>query len=172
MLPHDVTALVHGSPLPIDGQRFENARAAAAAREPRPGERMLARLRAARLDRELSEGADPDASPQLCARVLALTSTPGRMALAEGLERLVHSAHSPAAGRHVPLQAAPVLSNEPVVEELVSVLRAGTPLYVRGLAMLSRLLSDSSGLAYHSDSGARLAEELQRVRAAFAGHEV
>ena len=68
----------------------------------RPWHTMLARSRAARLDRELAGGASPEASATLAARAMALTSMKFRRDLAASLQRMLATAGEPAAMRPEP----------------------------------------------------------------------
>ena len=63
----------------------------------RPWHRVLARSRAARLDRELAAGMSPEASATLAARAMRLTSTDFRRDLAASLLRILAAAGEPAA---------------------------------------------------------------------------
>ena len=63
----------------------------------RPWHRVLARSRAARLDRELAAGMSPEASATLAARALRLTSTDFRRDLAASLLRILAAAREPTA---------------------------------------------------------------------------
>jgi len=58
----------------------------------RPWHRMLARSRAARLDRELADGMSPEASASLAARAIRLTSKEFRRDLATSLQRILAAA--------------------------------------------------------------------------------
>jgi hypothetical protein len=58
---------------------------------------VLARSRAARLDRELAGGVSPEASATLAARALRLTSTDFRRDLATSLQRILTAAGEPPA---------------------------------------------------------------------------
>jgi hypothetical protein len=62
----------------------------------RPWHRVLARSRAAWLDRELAGGMDPEASAILAARAIRLTSTDFRRDLAASLQRIVAARQPPA----------------------------------------------------------------------------
>jgi hypothetical protein len=62
----------------------------------RPWHKMLARSRAARLDRELANGASPEASADLAARAMRLTSMEFRRGLAASLQRILVAAGEPA----------------------------------------------------------------------------
>ena len=63
----------------------------------RPWHRVLARTRAARLDRELAGGTSPEASATLAARAMRLTSTSFRRDLAASLQRILAAAGKPSA---------------------------------------------------------------------------
>ena len=62
----------------------------------RPWHQALARSQAARLDRELAEGASPEASASLAARAAELTSTEFRRDLAASVRRILVAAGEPA----------------------------------------------------------------------------
>ena len=70
----------------------------------RPWHRVLARTRAARLDRELAGGKSPEASVTLAARAMRLTSPGFRRDLAASLQRILAAAGKPPAV--MPSQAA------------------------------------------------------------------
>jgi hypothetical protein len=72
----------------------------------RPWHRVLARSRAARLDRELAGGVSPEASATLAARALRLTSTDFRRDLATSLQRILAAAGEPSAIPRSPAAAA------------------------------------------------------------------
>jgi hypothetical protein len=126
--------------------------------------RASARVRGGSLDRALSAGADPRRSPQLAARAAILTSRRTRDAVAEGLERLVDTAHGPhrrwwAVGQH-----EPVLANAAELHSLARVLHGAEPVRPRGMAILNRLLVDGTGPAYNGDR-ATLDRRLSDARA-------
>jgi hypothetical protein len=117
--------------------------------------------RAGRLDRELAEGASPEASAALAARAMRLTSTGFRSGLAASLRRIVvatgepvpvRSAQvaapkSPATARppRIPLRRARISQSARLLAELASRLAAPGPVPVCGVAMVTRLLSDGTG---------------------------
>ena len=68
----------------------------------RPWHRMLARSRAVRLDRELADGASPEASAALAARATRLTSMEFRRGLAASLQRILAATGQPAVPRPLP----------------------------------------------------------------------
>jgi hypothetical protein len=132
-------------------------------RRVRPWHLLLARGRAARLDRELAGGTSPEASASLAARATQLTSSEFRRDLAAALRRILVAAGAPAprAGApaaHAPLRAARPLSiplrtarvsrSAPVLAELASRLLEPGPVPVRGVAMVTQLLADGTGPLY------------------------
>jgi len=122
----------------------------------RPWHRVLARSRAARLDRELAAGMSPEASATLAARAMRLTSTDLRRDLAASLLRILAAAGEPAAvirsqalPPRVPLRLQRVSRLAPLLAELASRLVVPGPVPVQGVAMVSRLLADGTGPLYH-----------------------
>ena len=75
---------------------IDDDRAGLALRRLRPWHRLLARCQAGRLDRELAEGASPEASAALAARAMRLTSLDFRRDLAASLRRIVVATGEPA----------------------------------------------------------------------------
>jgi hypothetical protein len=136
----------------------------------RPGSSMqlLARLRAAALDKALIAGADPADSRQLAARVQTLTSPHSRAAAADGLERWLSAARGATSRRHVLPRRALARENASEVREIVRLLRGSAPLYARGIALLGSLFSDGTGPAYVGRSDV-LARRLGEVREIMAG---
>jgi hypothetical protein len=128
----------------------------------RPWHQALARSRAARLDRELAEGASPEASASLAARAAELTSTEFRRDLAASVRRILvaagEPAQAPARPVHSPLRAArPVRvplrttrisrSAARLAEVACRLLEPG-PVPVRGVALVTQLLADGTGPLY------------------------
>ncbi|HLN69626.1 MAG TPA: hypothetical protein VK280_20440 [Streptosporangiaceae bacterium] len=125
-----------------------------------PWERVLARSQAARLDRELAEGASPEANATLAARAARLTSTEFRRDLAASLRRILAAAGEPrpAADARVPLGPARpiripvrttrVSQSAPLLAELAGRLLEPGPVPVGGVAMVARLLADGTGPLY------------------------
>ncbi|HUB21812.1 MAG TPA: hypothetical protein VMA97_05335 [Streptosporangiaceae bacterium] len=126
----------------------------------RPWHLLLARGRAARLDRELAGGASPEASASLATRAMQLTSSEFRRDLATALRRILVMAGAPAppvtahAPLHaarppsVPLRTARISRSAPVLAELASRLLEPGPVPVRGVAMVTQLLADGTGPLY------------------------
>jgi hypothetical protein len=141
-----------------------------------PWHQMLARGLAARLDRELAEGASPEASASLAARAAELTSTRFRHDLAASLRRilLAASARSVAAparsvavpasrlslgvarSPRVPLSTTRIGQSASLLAELASRLLEPGPVPVRGVAMVTQLLADGAGPLYRQAADADL----------------
>ena len=121
-----------------------------------PWERVLARGQAARLDRELAEGASPEANATLAARAARLTSTEFRRDLAASLRRILAAAGEPAARVpfgsarpiRVPVRTTRVGQSAPLLAELASRLLEPGPVPAGGVAMVARLLADGTGPLY------------------------
>jgi hypothetical protein len=157
----------------IDGHQSLSAsydRLARRALQPGRVAALLARAHPGFLDEQLIRGSDPARSRQLAARAATLTSRRTRVSLAEGLERLLTIARGHRQHSALPLRAAHVLANASALHELAILLRGNAPLYVRGIVMVNRLLTDGIGPAYTGDAAA-LARRLQSARAALQGHD-
>jgi hypothetical protein len=130
--------------------------------------RMIARLRAHSLERALIAGTDPACSRPLAARAAQLTSRRNRVQVAAGLERLLEAAEGPQRRWWAVSRRNSLVANAAAIGELAELLRADTPLYVRGIALLNQLLTDGTGAAYLGTSES-LARELDDARAAMGG---
>jgi hypothetical protein len=123
-----------------------------------PWHRVLAVSQAARLDRALAAGISPETSACLAVRAVRLTSTEFRRGLAASLRRTLvavgESALVPAPLRVarpplVPLRATGIGPAAPLLAELANRLLEPGPVPVRGVAMVTELLSDGHGPLYH-----------------------
>ena len=139
-----------------------------------PWQQILARGRAARLDRALADGTSPEASVGLAARAARLTSTEFRRDLADSLRRILLVAADPAdpavtaaaarprgplgAARplRVPLRSARISQSAPVLAELANRLLEPGPVPARGVAMVTELLADGTGPLYRKEASADL----------------
>ena len=137
--------------------------------DPSRATRLIARLRQRSLDRELIAGAEPASSPRLATRAARLASTRERTLLAEGVERLLAASRGPKRRWSAVSRREPLLLNAAELAELASLLRSGTPLYVRGIAIVDRLLTDGTSPAYFG-SAESLTRELRAARVAMGGH--
>jgi hypothetical protein len=134
---------------------------------PRWWSQFAARLRRGTLDAALADGADPSASPALAVRAAALTAAGSRRDLAQRLDRLGSPGQPPSRMRLAPPRRS-VAANAPALWELAALLRAPAPLRARGLAMLTRLLTDGAGPLYRHGEAAALADALSSARAALS----
>jgi hypothetical protein len=134
--------------------------------EPGLTARLAARLRGHALDSALIEGADPAATEQLAARAARLTSRSMRREVARGLDRLALDDRAGGAHWRVRPFRAAAAGNAPELHALAARLREPGPLYVRGIAMLNRLLTEGTGPAYNDYRGDLLAHRLRDARVA------
>jgi hypothetical protein len=144
----------------------------------RPWHRVLARSQAARLDRELAAGASPEANASLAARATRLTSTDFRQDLAASLRRILVAAGEPAwpaaAGAplgparplRVPLRTMRISRSAPLLAELAGRLLEPGPVPVRGVAMVTWLLTDGTGPLYREAARDDLGALAERAVAA------
>jgi hypothetical protein len=155
--------LVHGgrAGFVADFDRF-----AACRFEPGLTARLASRLRGDALDRALIEGADPAATAQLAARAARLTSQSMRREVARGLDQLARDEReAPKRWQVRPFKRA-AAANAPELHALAARLRGPGPLYARGIAMLTRLLTEGTGPAYTDSGGDLLARRLRAARVA------
>jgi hypothetical protein len=136
----------------------------------RPWHRWLARSLAARLDRQLADGARPEASAILAARAMFLTSVEFRRDLAASLRRILAAAASPPASPatrprlaggpsatfarepFLPLRRDRIARSAPELAGLAGFLAQQGPVPAQGVAMVSQLLSDGGGPLYRVGS--------------------
>jgi hypothetical protein len=139
-----------------------------------PWHQVLARMGAARLDRELAGGASPETSVSLAARAGQLTSTRFRHDLAASLRRIVVAVGEPAAPAshlslgvsrsvRVPLGAMRVGRSASLLAELANRLLEPGPVPVRGVAMVTELLADGTGPLYRQATRDDLRDAAERA---------
>ena len=135
-------------------------------------DRLAARLRGARLDRELARGASPEASVGLAVRAQILVRPRTRRYLARSLGRLLSAASLTGPAGRTGLAAAsvmPMVRRERLrqtaapMEALIDHLLAAAPVSGRGVAQVSVLLSDGTGPLYGSGSCDDLRRSLQQA---------
>jgi len=122
-------------------------------------ERLLARLRAGSLDRQLAAGTAPETSPLLALRAGALVRPAVRDAFARSLQRLVH--HATAASSHRPLALSGaacrnVRNATAALSRLIERLRSPGPVSARGMAIVKMLLTDGTGALYYPSRSGEL----------------
>jgi hypothetical protein len=116
-----------------------------------PWDRLLAHLRADRLDRDLASGACPDATVELALRAQMLVRASVRRDLARSAQRVLAAATQPAASRRpaVPVCRDRVRYAAAEFGELIRRLGVPGPVPARGVAQASLLLGDATGPLYH-----------------------
>jgi hypothetical protein len=153
-----------------------------ALRRLRPWDRIMARCRAARLDRELARGARPETNVGLAARAVRLTSMKSRRELAKSLQRILATV-LPAGSRggpmavdpparvdrypHVPVRRDRISRSASELAELAAHLVQPGPVPARGVAMVTQLLTDGGGPLYrracHDDLTALVEQATQAL---------
>jgi hypothetical protein len=148
-----------------------------------PWHRLLARVLAASLDRQLADGARPERSAVLAARAMALTSAGYRRALAGSLRRMLAASAAPgtrplpltparSAGAaihpYVPLRRDRIAGAAEELAGLAECLTARRPVPARGVALVSQLLTDGGGPLYRAGGRADLGELIEQASQALA----
>jgi hypothetical protein len=131
--------------------------------------RLRAWSRARALDRALAAGSGADGSSALALRAARLTSPRTRARVADDVERLLAAAEAPPSPRRIGPCRAVVAAAAEQLRETAALLRGPTPVYARGIAMLTLLLSDGTGPAYAPAREGAFPERLQEARAALLG---
>jgi hypothetical protein len=136
--------------------------------------RVISRLLAPSLDRKLAEGRSPESRLLLSARAHVLVSPANRQTLGHQWADLLAQAQRPPGLREprAPINRASILGNELGIRALLDALVAQTPGHVRGIAMLSRLLSDGAGPLYNRQCSNELRGALLQVSAFFASSTI
>jgi len=135
-----------------------------------PWHQILARSQAARLDRELAEGASPEASASLAAhdlaaslrRILAAAGESPRPAAASTSHLSLGASRSP----RVPLGTTRISQSASLLAEMASRLVEPGPVPVRGVAMVTELLADGTGPLYRQAADGDLGVMVARASAA------
>jgi hypothetical protein len=139
----------------------------------RPALALRVRVFASRrsLDEALADGASPVWTPELALRARQLVSRGSRQQLATSLERLVKEAKRsvPPRAVAVPVPRREIVEAQTCLLSIAARLRDERPVYGRGMALLSRLLSEGSGPAYNSCAGESLRNAVERIAAALDG---
>jgi hypothetical protein len=161
-IPREDPRLKEADPLPRNMPRETSPS------RPRRLVRLLALVCAGALDRRLIESPDAALSPLLAARGARLSEPRTRVLLAEGLERLLDASDGPRGRWSAVASREPLRANRDRLRELALTLRGDTPLNARGIAIVSDLLGDGTGPAYHGGSD-QLAQRLEQALAAMRG---
>ena len=119
-------------------------------RRPTLEDRMIARMLARSLDRELAAGAPAHLSGAHAARSGQLTTDRTRRAVANGLDRLIEQPEAPPS--RFQITAVPcreqVRQAAETIRAIAARLRSAEPLNAQGIARLRTFLSDSTGPFY------------------------
>jgi hypothetical protein len=124
------------------------------ARRPRLKDRLVALLRARRLDRALAQGTPPEASAALALRAQRLTEPEQRASIARELRRVMREAgvsRRPEFARIKPSQGR-VLGAREQLRRLADMLEDPGPVAASGVAQARILLTDGTGPLYNPDS--------------------
>jgi hypothetical protein len=133
--------------------------------------RILARLQAPWLDLALASGVDPAGSPQLERRAAHLLSHLNRVRVVGALRQTRRSAGARIDPRdpRVPVDPEEVRMAEGQLVELEELLIGTTPVYCRGVAMASQIVSEGTGPLYRPQRRGELRERVAKVLAALRG---
>jgi len=139
---------------------------------------ILARGKAPGLDRQLANGAAPEASALLAARAMVLTSPRYRRGLAASLRRLLAAAadpqtrppllsasRSPGVARqpYIPMRRDEITRSAAELAGLAGCLADPEPVPARGVALVSQLLSDGGGPLYRAGGRDDLSTVIERA---------
>jgi hypothetical protein len=112
---------------------------------------ILARVRGRSIDDKLLDGAALNGDPVITVRRAKLLAPRYRRNVASALRRLVEAARRPHPGwflARLPLQAAEVLENEPLILTLADELEAQERISPRGVILADRLVRDGDSPVY------------------------
>jgi hypothetical protein len=133
---------------------YQSAAYDAAAKHERLWDRLLARVLASSLDRQLAAGCPPRSSRALAIRAREIVSLPARRELAQRWASVLDRAGRRPVPR--PLRRGAVIAATADLRAMISVLTSGLPIGARGAAMASWLLSDGTGPLYNHRSPVEL----------------
>jgi len=135
-------------------------------RRPTLEDRVIARMLAPWLDREIARGFAPTLSEAHAARANQLAGKHTRHAVARALDRLIDRAEQPRRAflnPVVPPCRAEVREAMPLILSIRTRLHCEQPLDPQAIALLKTLLSDYNGPCYKTEAPGALAAALQRV---------
>jgi len=131
----------------------------------RTWERLLVRLRAPSLDRQLAAGCPPSASRGLALRAQEITSPAGRLELAQWWHHVLDQGRRPPVPRTplVLLYRDRIADAERDVQDMLTVLTGQLPVTARGAAMASSLLRDGAGPLHNRHSPLSLGDAVREA---------
>src|SRR3954452_23582990 len=116
--------------------------------------RVIARLRADKLDHLLAVGVPASAGSALAAHQARLMSTAEREAIARSLRVAVRDSHTGAVfSSRIPVHPRNIAAAEELIDAITLRLHSPRPVSARGMARLRRVLSDGSGPLYWYGEG-------------------
>ena len=136
------------------------------ARDATWGERLTARLRARKLDREIASGACPDSDAVLTLRALVLVGPQMRYDLAGRVTKLLEDASAPArrpSRARVAVRSTEVAAAEVALRRLVCRLITPGPVSAQGVAAMHVMLTDGAGPLYHPGSPVGVREAVEKI---------
>jgi hypothetical protein len=135
---------------------------------------VLLRVRVLRrrqvLDEALAHGASPSSTVELALRARQLVSNGSRRRAAASIEKLVDMAQRARCLTGVPIARKEILELRPVLLGLAASLRTEGPVYARGMALLSVLLTSASSPIYAVNPGQRVHAAIQASAEALDGN--
>lgn len=133
---------------------YRSAAPNAAPTRERPWHRLLARVLASSLDRQLAAGRPPRSSHALTVRAREIVSPAARRALAQRWANVLDQAARRPVPRspRAPLRRGAVITAAEDLQQMISVLTSGLPINARSAAMASWLLRDGTGPLYNHHS--------------------
>ncbi len=135
-------------------------------RRVRMRDRLVARVRASALDRELTAGASPESSVVLALHATHLCGSSQRRLLADSLTRIAAASEVPARSRvKAPVCRPAVRRACAELQAVVDHLVAPGPVDVRGVARIRSLLADGTGPLYRASPTDHLRTELRAALA-------
>jgi hypothetical protein len=140
---------------------LEEGRAGLAVRRVRLRDRIRARLKSMALDRQLADGATPEASVALALHAAHVYQPAQRRILARSLTRIVDASASPPSRAATPLSRMAVVRARAELVAVVDRLNADGPVGVQGVARVRLLLADGCGPLYGNSRPDQLQRELR-----------
>jgi hypothetical protein len=135
--------------------------------------RLESIVRGRSLDRQLALAVDPRSSEAIAYRAAKLTGSRTRTALAEGIDRILRSAHGPARALSsaIPPHRGEVAIAAPRLRQLRRILSTETSVDAAGMARLQLLLTDPVSVLYRPAQSGALSDEVEAIIASLAPRE-
>jgi hypothetical protein len=136
-------------------------------RRSRRWDRILARLLASSLDRQLAAGRAAESTHLLATRAHELASAPLRRELGRDFDHLLELVHGAVVPRspRVLVSRESITDVEPELREMLTKLTTPLPTSARGVAMVRILLTDGAGPLYNRSCSTSLRSAIQAAAA-------